>query len=304
MRVFVTGRDGQVARSLRELGAGDARFTLHFAGRPEVDLLKPETVRAAMEAFRPDVVINPAAYTAVDKAESEPDLAFAINRDGAGAVAAAAAALDAPVIHLSTDYVFDGAKIGPYAESDLTSPQGVYGRSKLEGECAVAAANPRSLIIRTAWVYAPFGTNFLRTMLRLAGERDRLRVVDDQIGCPTYAPDIAWALLSMASQLCGRAWRDELAGVTHLAGPDTVSWCGFARLILEAAAARGARTVPVDAITTAEFPTPARRPANSRLSTHRLQAVFGLQMPSLRSSIDRCLDQLLVSETTAHGGRV
>jgi dTDP-4-dehydrorhamnose reductase len=274
MRVFVTGRDGQVARSLRELGAGDARFTLHFAARPEVDLLKPETVRTAIEAFRPDVVINPAAYTAVDKAESEPDLAFAINRDGAGAVAAAAAAL------------------------------GVYGRSKLEGEWAVAAANPRSLIIRTAWVYAPFGANFLRTMLRLAGERDRLRVVDDQIGCPTYAPDIAWALLSMASQLCGRAWRDELAGVTHLAGPDTVSWCGFARLILEAAGTRGARTVPVDAITTADFPTPARRPANSCLSTYRLEADFGLKMPSLRSSIDRCLDQLLVSETTAHGGRV
>jgi dTDP-4-dehydrorhamnose reductase len=302
MRVFVTGREGQVARSLRELGARDPRFTLHFAARPDVDLLKPDTVTAAMEAFRPDVVINPAAYTAVDKAESEPDLAFAINRDGAGAVATAAATVDAPLIHLSTDYVFDGAKQEPYAESDPTSPQGVYGRSKLEGERAVAAANPRSLIIRTAWVYAPFGANFLRTMLRLAGERDRLRVVDDQIGCPTYAPDIAWALLSMTSQLGGDGWRDERAGVTHLAGPDAVTWCGFARLILEAAGARGGRTVPVDAITTAEFPTPARRPANSCLSTRRLEAVFGLNMPPLRSSIDRCLDQLLVAETTANGG--
>jgi dTDP-4-dehydrorhamnose reductase len=250
-----------------------------------------------MSAFRPDIVINPAAYTAVDKAESESDLAFAINRDGAGAVAAAAAELGAPIIHLSTDYVFDGAKPSPYVESDPTSPQGVYGRSKLEGEWAVVAANPRNLIIRTAWVYAPFGANFARTMLRLAGERDRLRVVDDQVGCPTYAPDIAWALLSMADQLAG-GWRDELAGVTHLAGPEAVTWCGFARLILEAAGARGGRNVPVDAITTADFPTPARRPANSRLSTHRLKAVFGLELPPLRASIDRCVEGLLVPETT------
>jgi dTDP-4-dehydrorhamnose reductase len=302
MRVFVTGREGQVARSLAGVAAGDSRFTLHFAARPEVDLLKPETVRAAMAAFRPDIVINPAAYTAVDRAESEPDLAFAINRDGAGAVAAAAAELGAPIIHLSTDYVFDGAKTEPYAESDPTSPQGVYGRSKLEGERAVAAANPLTLIIRTAWVYAPFGGNFLRTMLRLSGERDRLRVVDDQIGCPTYAPDIAWALLSMASQLGQSGWRHELAGVTHLAGADAVTWCGFARLILEAAGSRGGRSVPVDAITTADFPTPARRPANSCLSTRRLKAVFGLEMPSLRSSIDRCLDQLLVYESAVQGG--
>jgi dTDP-4-dehydrorhamnose reductase len=304
MRVFVTGRDGQVARSLREIGSRDPKLTIHFAARPEVDLLKPETVRSAMQAFRPDVVINPAAYTAVDKAESEPDLAFAINRDGAGAVAAAAAGLGAPVIHLSTDYVFDGGKIGPYEESDPTSPQGVYGLSKREGEAAVAAANPRSLIVRTAWVYAPFGANFLRTMLRLAGERDRLRVVDDQIGCPTYAPDIAWALLSMAHQWGERGWRDDLGGVTHLAGPDAVTWCGFARLILRAAGARGGRNVPVDAITTADFPTPARRPANSCLSIHRLQAVYGLEMPRLRASIDRCLDQLLVSENAAPGGQI
>jgi len=302
MRVFVTGREGQVARSLAEVAAGDPRFTLHFSARPEVDLLAPETVRAAMAAFRPDVVINPAAYTAVDRAESEPDLAFAINREGAGAVAAAAAEWGAPVIHLSTDYVFDGAKSTPYEESDPTSPQGIYGRSKLEGEQAVATANPRSLIVRTAWVYAPFGANFARTMLRLAGERDRLRVVDDQIGCPTYAPDIAWALLAMADQVAG-GWREELAGVTHLAGPDPVSWCDFARLILEASGARGGRNVPVDAITTADFPTPARRPANSRLSTARLKAVFGLDMPPLRSSIDRCLDALLVAQTM-NGGRV
>jgi dTDP-4-dehydrorhamnose reductase len=301
MRVFVTGRQGQVARALREVAAGDPRYTFYFAARPEVELLKPATVRTAMAAFRPDIVINPAAHTAVDKAESEPDLAFAINRDGAGAVAAAAAELGAPIIHLSTDYVFDGAKTSPYEESDPTSPQGVYGRSKLEGETAVAAANPRSLIIRTAWVYAPFGANFVRTILRLASEQDRLRVVDDQIGCPTYAPDMARALLCMADQLRG-GWRDELSGVTHLAGPEAVSWCGFARLILEAAGAGGGRHARVDAITTAEYPTTAPRPANSRLSTRRLKAVFGLDMPPLRSSIDRCLDVLLVA-AASNGGR-
>jgi len=301
MRVVVIGREGQIARSLREVAAGDPRFTLGFAARPEVDLLDPQTVRAAMAAFGPDIVINPAAFTAVDRSEREPDLAFAINRDGASGVAAAAAELGAPIIHLSTDYVFDGAKTNPYEESDLTSPQSIYGLSKLEGEGAVAAANPRSLIIRTAWVYAPFGANFVRTILRLAAEQDRLRVVDDQIGCPTYAPDIARALLCMADQLRG-GWRNELSGVTHLAGPEAVSWCGFARLILEAALARGGRNVPVEPITTADFPTPAPRPANSRLSTRRLKAVFGLDMPPLRSSIDRCLDQLLVP-AAPNGGR-
>lgn len=299
-RIFVTGREGQVARSLKAV-ADNPGWVLHFAARPEVDLLKPETVRAAMAAFAPDIVINPAAYTAVDRAETEPDLAFAINRDGAGAVAAAAAELGAPLIHLSTDYVFDGAKTSPYEELDPTGPQGVYGRSKLEGEQAVLDANPKCVIIRTAWVYAPFGANFVRTMLRLAGERDHLRVVDDQIGCPTYAPDMAQALMAIADTLHQGKWRDDLGGVTHMAGPQALSWCGFARLIMEGAAARGGRSVPVNAIATADFPTPARRPANSRLATGRLQEVFGITLPPLRSSLDRCLDDLLVSEKTSHG---
>ena len=186
-------------------------------------------------------MINPAAYTAVDKAESELDLAFAVNRDGAGAVAACrAAACGAPVIQISTDYVFDGAKAEPYVESDPVAPQGVYGRSKLEGEQVVAAANPRHVILRTAWVYAPFGANFVRTMLRLAAERDSLRVVDDQVGCPTYAPDIAEAVLAIGRQIVGDGWRDDFAGVTHLAGPEALSWCGFARRIVAGGGPRAA----------------------------------------------------------------
>ena len=263
-----------------------------LGARPALDLASPDTILPAMAAFGPDLVVNAAAYTAVDRAESEPELAYAINRDGAGAVAAAAARLGAPIIQLSTDYVFDGSKDGPYLETDAVSPQGVYGRSKLEGEQAVARANPRHIIARTSWVYAPFGANFVRTMLRLSAERERLGVVDDQVGCPTYAPDIADAILAIARLCSSGGWRDAYAGVTHIAGPDAVSWCDFARKIVAGAAERGGRSVPVDAITTAQFPTPARRPANSRLSTDRLASVFGLRLPPLDQSLSACLDRL------------
>jgi dTDP-4-dehydrorhamnose reductase len=293
MRIFVLGAEGQVARSLREAAADRPRITLGVGARPEVDLCRPQTILPALRAFEPDLVVNPAAYTAVDKAESEARAAFAINRDGAGAAAAAAAAVDAPIVHLSSDYVFDGAKPGPYVESDPVAPQGVYGRSKLGGEWAVAAANPRNIIFRTSWVYAPFGANFVRTMLRLAGERDTLRVVDDQLGRPTYAPDIAAAILAIAGRLEEAGWRDAYAGVTHLAGPTDLSWCGFARAIVRGAAARGGPAPTVEAITTADHPTPARRPANSRLATQRLAALFGVRLPPLATSLDACLDRLV-----------
>ena len=198
--------------------------------------------------------------------------------EGAQAVATAAAEVNAPVIHFSTDYVFDGTKDGAYVERDPVAPKGVYGKSKLEGELAVAAANPRHILLRTSWVYAPFGANFVRTMLRLAAERDRLRVVDDQIGCPTYAPDIASAAIAIARQVAGVRWRQEYAGPTHLAGPDALSWCDFARKIILQSAARGGRSVPIDPISTSEYPTPAARPANSRLSTARLASVFDIRV--------------------------
>lgn len=293
MRVYVIGGEGQVARSLREAAARDTSVVLGFTSRSEVDLLRPWTIRQALTRFRPDVVINPAAYTAVDKAESEPDQAFAINRDGAGAVAEAAEVVGAPVIHFSTDYVFDGHKEGAYVEGDPVAPQGVYGISKLQGEVAVATAHPRHVILRTAWVYAPFGSNFLRKILRLAAERDRLQVVDDQVGCPTYAPDIADAALAIAAQIAGIGWKADHAGVTHLAGPDSVSWCGFARMIVALSAKGGARFVPVDPIATRDYPTPAARPANSCLSTARLSSLFGIQIPSLETSLASCLARLL-----------
>jgi dTDP-4-dehydrorhamnose reductase len=293
MRLFVIGGEGQVARSLREVASRSDNIAFGFGARPDVDLLRPATIAKALADFRPDLVVNPAAYTAVDKAESEPDQAFATNRDGARAVAAAAADRGVPVIHLSTDYVFDGKKREPYSETDSVGPQGVYGRSKLEGELAVADANSRHIVLRTSWVYAPFGGNFVRTMLRLMAERDRLRVVDDQLGCPTYAPDIAGAIIAIAQKWADSDWHSNYAGVTHVAGPDVRTWCGFAREIVQGAAERGGRLIPVDPISTSDYPTPAKRPANSCLSTERLDAIFGLRLRPLKSSLADCLDRLL-----------
>ncbi|MBX9710869.1 MAG: dTDP-4-dehydrorhamnose reductase [Xanthobacteraceae bacterium] len=293
MRILVIGNSGQVARSLREAAALREDIVLDSSSQPEVDVLEPSSIEARLARFRPDVVINPAAYTAVDRAETEPGKAFAINRDGARSVAAAAANLGLPIIHLSTDYVFDGTKETPYAEGDAVNPQSVYGRSKLEGERAVMQVNPRHIVLRTSWVYAPFGSNFVRTMLRLAGERSRLSVVDDQFGCPTYAPDIADAILAIAVKVAGG--QTAYAGVTHLAGPDALTWCGFARSIFQGVAERGGRSIAVDPITTADYPTLAVRPANSRLSTDRLASLFGVTLPAMKNSLAKCLDRLMLA---------
>jgi dTDP-4-dehydrorhamnose reductase len=291
--MYVIGGQGQVARSLREAAARDSDIVFGCAERPGVDLRRPASIAQAVAEFRPDIVVNPAAYTAVDKAESEPDEAFALNRDGAGVVAAAAAEQGAPVVHLSTDYVFDGKKDAPYLESDPVNPQSVYGRSKREGELAVAAANPQHIVLRTSWVYAPFGTNFVRTMLRLTAERDSLRVVDDQIGCPTYAPDIAVATITIAKKVVAEGWSSRFAGVTHLAGPDALTWYAFAKDIVRGATLRGGRSVPISPILTSDYPTPAARPANSRLSTARLMSVFDVRLQPLERSLANCLDRLL-----------
>jgi dTDP-4-dehydrorhamnose reductase len=293
MRMYVIGGQGQVARSLREAATRDNDIVFGCAERPDVDLLRPASIAQALADFRPDIVVNPAAYTAVDKAESEPDQAFALNRDGARVVAAAAANQGAPVIHLSTDYVFDGTKDAAYVESDPVNPRSVYGQSKREGELAVAAANSQHIVVRTSWVYAPFGTNFVRTMLRLTAERDSLRVVDDQIGCPTYGPDIAAAIITIAKKVIAEGWNSKFAGVTHLAGPDALTWYAFAKDIVRGATLRGGRSVPISPILTSDYPTPAARPANSRLSTARLTSVFDVRLQPLERSLANCLDRLL-----------
>jgi dTDP-4-dehydrorhamnose reductase len=293
VRLFVIGRNGQVARSLREVAVSLPNVVIDCCARPDADLLHPDSIVKALSAFSPDLVINPAAYTAVDRAESEPEIAFAINRDGAGNVAAAAARIGVPILHLSTDYVFDGKKSKPYVETDPVAPLGVYGQSKLAGELAVAAANKQHIILRTSWVYAPFGNNFVRTMLRLSRQRDKLSVVDDQIGCPTFAPDLAFAIFEIACKALSNDWDKNLAGTTHICGPDEVSWCAFARKIMQVSQLKCGHSVEVEAIRSADYPTTAARPANSRLCCDRLATIFGARMPPLESSLEKCVESLL-----------
>lgn len=280
MKLLVTGRDGQVAQALSKCASDTVEIIC--VGRPELDLLDPASIKRQVEAHRPDLVINPAAYTAVDKAESEAGLAFAVNRDGAGYVAEAAARIDVPIIQISTDYVFRGDKTSPYTEGDATDPQGVYGASKLAGEQAVAAANPKYAILRTAWVYAPWGNNFARTMLRLAADRDVVRVVADQHGTPTYAPDIADGILVVARKMLAEKEAHDWRGVFHMTNSGATSWAGFAEEIFARSAEHGGASASVEPITTAEYPTPAKRPANSRLETAKFTKSFGHKFPDWR----------------------
>ncbi|MBB3809132.1 dTDP-4-dehydrorhamnose reductase [Pseudochelatococcus contaminans] len=290
MKLFVSGREGQLARSLLALSAADVDVVA--IGRPELDITDRASIERALDAHKPDIVVNAAAYTAVDRAESERDQAFAINRDGAENVALAAAEAGLPVIHVSTDYVFSGSADGWRHEQDPTGPQNVYGASKLAGEQAVAAANPAHAILRTAWVYSPYGGNFLKTMLRLAGDRERVGVVADQFGTPTYAPDIAEAILVAARAIVADPQNSDLQGVFHLTAQGEANWADFAREIFRQSAARGGPSAAVDAITTADYPTPARRPANSRLDTTRFATSFGHKLPDWRDGVARCLAAL------------
>ncbi|MEM8854385.1 MAG: dTDP-4-dehydrorhamnose reductase [Pseudomonadota bacterium] len=275
-RTLVIGRSGQVARALVErAGAGADIVAL---GRPDIDLADGTGVSAAFDAHRPGLVVNAAAYTAVDTAESEPDAAHVLNAEAPGRLARLCAERDVPFIHLSTDYVFDGTADRPYRESDPIAPMGVYGKTKADGEAAVLAAGGRALVLRTAWVYSPFGKNFLKTMLRLGRERDLLRVVDDQHGNPTSALDIADGILAL-----GRKAEDwpQAPTVFHMAGAGDATWCSFAREIF----AVSSSSPCVEAITTADFPTPAKRPANSRLDCTALRERMGVMLPSWRDTL-------------------
>ncbi len=277
MKVLVTGREGQLVSSLVERARSDPSLSLVPLGRPELDLERPGAAAAAIRATAPDLVINAAAWTAVDAAEDESDRAFRINADAAGEIAEGAGAVGAPIIQISTDYVFDGSSTTPYREEDPVAPIGVYGRSKLAGEAQVRAANPDHLIVRTAWVYSPFGRNFLRTMMAAAELRDELRVVADQRGSPTNALDLADALLVIV-----RNWRP---GTVHLAGGGGASWFDFAAAIMDERARHGLRAPPVVPIATAEWPTPAARPPNWGRDCGRAEDWFGVRLPAWRDSV-------------------
>ena len=296
MRIAVTGREGQVAASLLEAARDRNDVEVVAVGRPALDLARPETIFAALEAARPDIIVSAAAYTAVDQAEDEKDLAFAINATGAGKVAEASARLGVPVIHLSTDYVFDGTKHGAYVETDATAPLGVYGASKLAGEQAVAAANPRHLILRTAWAYSPFGRNFVKTMLKLATERDQIWVVGDQWGNPTSAFDIADAILHAAAVL-HRDKSFSAFGVYHVVGTGEISRSGFARYILDTSRQFDGPSARVCDIAMADYPSKALRPANSRMSTAKFTSVFGWSASPWRPSAEKVLSRLLTGRT-------
>ncbi|MBP0494242.1 dTDP-4-dehydrorhamnose reductase [Roseomonas indoligenes] len=291
MRVLIAGRTGQLARALQDRLPRDGHGVIAL-GRPELDLGDPAGIARTVDAAAPDAVVNAAAYTAVDRAEAEPEPAFAINAEGAGRLARAAADRDIPFVQVSTDYVFGGDGGAPLDEAAPTGPLNVYGRSKLAGEAAVLAAHPRSLVLRAAWVCGPHGSNFLRTMLRLGAEREQLSVVSDQLGAPTFAEDLADAIARLLPALAARPAGDPGFGIFHLTGWPHTSWHGFAEAIFKEAAARGRRVPALTAIPSAAYPAPARRPADARLDCGRIERIHGIPAPDWRVSLSRCLDAL------------
>ena len=290
MKIAVTGTTGQVVTSLIERGTAAGHDVIAI-GRPDLDLADPASVVRALKGAAPDVVVSAAAYTAVDKAESESDLAFAVNGAGPGAVAQAAKVFGVPLIHISTDYVFDGTLDRPYVESDPTGPTGVYGASKLAGERAVLDGHDNSAVLRVAWVYSPFGGNFVKTMLRLAADRDDLGVVGDQVGNPTSALAIADGILQVATNMVADS-SPSLRGIFHMTAPGEASWADFAQAIFEASTARGGPSASVRPIGTADYPTPAIRPANSRLDCGLIARVHGVTLPDWRTSLDEVMERL------------
>ena len=274
-KFLITGAKGQVGYCLTQQLQG--KHEILAVDRDELDITDQSVVKNAVENFRPDVIINAAAHTAVDRAETEIELSEAINVKGPQYLAEAAKNVGAAILHISTDYVFDGQREGKYKETDATEPQGVYGKTKLAGEQAVANSNDKFIVLRTAWVFGEYGNNFVKTMLRLAKTRNTLGVVADQIGGPTYAGDIAASLIQIAEKII--AGEDVQYGIYHFTGEPYISWCDFAKAIFDEAVSQNVleKSPLVNAITTADYPTPAKRPANSCLDLTKIQQVFGIQ---------------------------
>ncbi|RPA38338.1 dTDP-4-dehydrorhamnose reductase [Shewanella frigidimarina] len=286
MKILIAGKNGQVGRCLVDLLEAQNELTFLALGREELDITDPIQVDKIVSEFQPNIIINAAAYTAVDKAEQECELANAINKGGPQNLAHAANKVNAAIIHISTDYVFDGDSLESYTESDMTAPQGEYGRSKLAGEQAVVQACPKHIILRTAWVFGEHGNNFVKTMLRLAKTRESLGVVADQFGGPTYAGDIANAIITISKQIA----RDSHAyGIYHFSGFPHVNWYTFAEKIFEIALEQNVHVQPiqVNPITTLDYPTPAKRPANSRLNCDKIHNAFGIKQSNWQAALMR-----------------
>ncbi|PMK81681.1 dTDP-4-dehydrorhamnose reductase [Vibrio cyclitrophicus] len=286
MRVLITGCYGQVGSCLTQQLANNGNITVRGLDREHLDITNQKAVSAAVAEFKPTIIINAAAHTAVDKAEEEVQLSFAINRDGPKYLAEAAQSVGAAILHISTDYVFEGSKVGEYAEMDTTNPQSVYGESKLAGENAVAQACEKHIILRTAWVFGESGNNFVKTMLRLGENRDVLSIVGDQFGGPTYAGDIANALIQIAK--CITQGDIIEYGVYHYSGMPHVSWFDFADAIFDVAVEKKmlAKKPILTSITTDQYPTPAKRPSNSRLSTEKITQGFDIEASDWKAALN------------------
>lgn len=287
-RILVAGKSGQLARCLRDVFAG-GRLQAACLGRPELNLEDADSIDRAISEVAPCAIINAAAYTAVDLAESEPERAFGINARGAGILADRARRSGIPLVHFSTDYVFDGAKPSAYVEQDLPGPLNVYGSSKLSGEELVLESCPHAAVIRTSWIYSPYGHNFVRTIRRLAQTQPEIRVVADQQGTPTSATELALATHTIIVRLLSA---ESGGGIYHVAASDEASWHDFAVAILSGLSRRGHDVPGLKAISTEEYPTAARRPKNSRLVSAKADRVFGVRLPPWRASLEKCLDSL------------
>ena len=294
--ILVTGGSGQLAGALMAR-AGSQK--LMRVGRPEFDFDRPDDIAALLRAAAPSLIINAAAHTAVDKAETDVEAAYRANRDGPRILAEYCAAAGIPLIHVSTDFVFDGANGAPYVETDATNPTSVYGASKLAGETAVLASGARAIILRTSWVYAATGRNFVLTMLNAAAKTSHLRVVGDQRGCPTAARDLAAAILRMSARLASIGWNDAYRGVFHAAGGGSTTWHGLATATFAEAAKYGMTAPTVEAIATADWPTPALRPADSRLDCGKLGKVFGIALPDWRNALSRTITDVFEARKRA-----
>ena len=296
MRIAVIGRSGQLARALDAAPLPASDWKLQNFGRPDLDIADADGVNTVLGAWQPDLVINAAAYTAVDRAESEPDAAYAINLDGVQHLSDTAKRLDMPLIHVSTDYVFDGTGTQPYRETDPVAPLGVYGQSKFAGEEALRETHAKHIILRTAWVHSPWGANFVKTMLRLGAERTDLNVVGDQTGTPTYAPDLADAILKIAGRLRDVNTGDARWGTYHLTNSGQTTWFDLPVEIFAAASRAGHKTPNLTRIPTRDYPTPAKRPAYSVLDSSKLESAFEIRLRDWDDAARDCVEHLRANQ--------
>lgn len=286
--LVIGGKNGQLAESLRNLH--DKR--LKFIGRPQFDFTQHNTICGVFEQDRPDLVVNTAAWTAVDAAEDHRDEAYLVNSDGPAYLAELCAGYNIPMIHISTDYVFSGEKGTPYVETDPISPETVYGVSKVAGEKAILQAHPHAIILRTAWVYSEHGKNFVRTIINAGAKNPALRVVGDQKGNPTCSDDLAWTIMKIADRIVGQKWQENWSGIYHTVGTGDATWYDLAVYALRQAERYGQKMPSITSIKTEDWPTPAKRPQDSRLNTDKLYKTFAIRLPDWHKSVDNVIKKI------------